>query len=154
MTYVSGGSNLVYHGDEVWLYYSAQPFTHGDYSLAEKDALGSVMRAVLRTDGFVSVDAGFEPGGFTTPPLLFAGTQMVLNVDTSGGGWLRVELQDADGNALPGYSLADCDTVNGNWLRHTVSWSGSSDLSALAARPVRMKIEMRSTKLYAFQFAQ
>jgi hypothetical protein len=152
MTYVSGGSNLVYRGDEVWLYYSAQPFTHGDYSLADKNALGSVMRAVLRLDGFVSVDAGCEPGGFTTPPLIFDGKQLVLNVDTGGGGWLRVELQDAAGQPLAGYTLADCDAINGNWLRYAVSWRGSSDLSVLAGKPIRMKIEMRSTKLYAFQF--
>jgi hypothetical protein len=153
MTYVSGGSNLVYRGDEVWLYYSAQPFTHGDYSLAEKEALGSVMRAVLRLDGFVSVDAGFEPGGFTTPPLMFDGKWLVLNVDTGGGGWLRIELQDAQGNPLAGYALADCDAVNGNWIRYTASWGGKDDLSALAGKPVRMRIEMRSTKLYAFQFS-
>ena len=111
-----------------------------------------MMRAVLRLDGFVSVDAGFQPGEFTTPPMVFAGKQLVLNVDTGGGGHLRVELQDEDGKPLAGYTLADCDAVNGNYIRHTVSWNGRSDLSALAGKPVRMRVEMRSTKLYAFQF--
>ncbi len=154
MTYVCGGSNLVYRDNEVWIYYSAQPFTHGDYSLAEKEALGSVMRAVLRLDGFVSVDTGFEPGEFTTPPLVFAGTRLELNVDTGGGGSLRVELQDAEGHSLEGFSLADCDLVNGNYIRYPVSWKGQTDLSQLAGRPVRMKVTMRATKLYAFQFPQ
>jgi len=152
MTYVCGGSNLVYRGDEIWLYYSAQPFTHGDYSLAEREALGSVMRAVLRVDGFVSVDAGFQPGAFTTPPLLFDGKRLVLNVDTGGGGWLRVELQDPDGKPIPGHTLDDCDTVNGNYIRYTVSWRGNDDLSAWTGRPVRLRFHMRTTKLYAFQF--
>jgi hypothetical protein len=111
------------------------------------------MRAVLRMDGFVSADAGFEPGGFVTPPLLHAGKQLVLSVDTGGGGWLRVAFEDVAGQPLPGYALGDCDTVNGNWLRHVVSWHGNSNLSALAGQPIRMKVEMRSTKLYAFQFA-
>ena len=44
--------------DEVWLDYTAQPFTHGDYSLAEQETRRSVMRAMLRCVGFVSADAG------------------------------------------------------------------------------------------------
>jgi hypothetical protein len=151
-TFVTGASNLVYRGDEVWIYYTAQPFTHGDYALAEKEALGSVMRAVSRLDGFVSVDAGFQPGEFTTPPMVFAGKQLVLNVDTGGGGHLCVELQDASGKPLDGYSLTDCDVVNGNYIRQTVSWKGNSDLSALAGKPLRIRVQMRNTKLYAFQF--
>jgi hypothetical protein len=152
MTYVCGGSNLVYRGDEIWIYYTAQPFTHGDYSLAEKDALGSVMRAVLRRDGFVSVDAGPEPGWFITPPLVFAGGQLVLNVDTGGGGHVRVEIQDVRGAPVPGYALADCDPVNGNSVRYAVSWKGKNELGALAGKPVRLKFSLRSAKLFAFQF--
>jgi hypothetical protein len=152
MVYVSGGSNLVYRGDEVWIYYAAQPFTHGDYSAAEREALGSVMRAVLRVDGFVSVDAGFRPGEFTTPPMVFAGKHLALNVDTGGGGHLLVELQDAAGKPLGGYALTDCDAVNSNRVDQRVSWKGRSDLSALTGKPVRMRVQMRMTKLYAFQF--
>jgi hypothetical protein len=114
-----GGSNLIYRGDEVWIYYSAQPFTHGDYALDQKEALGSVMRAVMRLDGFVSLDAGFEPGQFTTPPMVFQGKELVLNVDTGGGGHVRVEIQDAQ-SAAAGYTLADCDPVNETALRRVV----------------------------------
>jgi hypothetical protein len=152
MTYVCGGSNLVYRGDEVWLYYTAQPFTHGDYSLADKEALGSVMRAVLRRDGFVSADAGQELGWFVTPAVVFSGGQLVLNVDTGGGGHLRVEIQDTEGKPLPGYSLGDCDPVNGNRVRFVVSWKGRSDLKRLAGTPVRLKFSLRAAKLFAFQF--
>ena len=152
MTYVCGGSNLVYRGDQVWLYYSAQPFTHGDYALDKKESLGSVMRAVSRLDGFVSADAGSLAGEFTTPPISFDGKQLVINVDTGGGGHLRVELQDEKSVPSQNYTLADCDVINGNYIRHTVSWNGSSDLSALAGKPVRMRVQMRNTKLYSFQF--
>jgi hypothetical protein len=152
ITYVTGASSLLYRGDEVWLYYTAQPFTHGDYSLAEKEALGSVMRAVLRRDGFVSVDAGFAPGEFTTPPMVFDGRELLLNVDTGGGGHLRVELQNEQGQPLPGYTLADCDVVNGNSVRSPVSWQGQADVSALAGTPIRLRVQMRCAKLYAFQF--
>ncbi len=120
--------------------------------MAEKEALGSVMRAVLRRDGFVSADAEPEPGWFVTPPLFFAGEQLALNVDTGGGGHLRVEIQDAQGTPVPGYALADCDPVNGNRVDYGVSWRGKSDVAALAGKPVRLKLLMRSAKLFAFQF--
>ncbi len=152
MTYVCGGSNLVYRGDEVWLYYSAQPFTHGDYALDKKEALGSVMRAVSRLDGFVSADAGMDPGEFTTPAMVFDGKQLMLNVDTGGGGHLRVELQDENGKPIDGFALGDCDVINGNYIRQTVSWKGQSDLSVLVGKPIRMHVQMRSANLYSFQF--
>jgi hypothetical protein len=34
-----------------------------------------------------------------------------LNVDCSAGGHLNVELQSADGQPLPAYTLADCDRI-------------------------------------------
>jgi hypothetical protein len=154
MTYVTGGSSLLYRGDEIWIYYSAQPFTHGDYALDKAEALGSVMRAVIRRDGFVSVDAGPEPGEFTTPPMVFSGNRLVLNVDTGGGGWLRVELQDEQRQPIPGFTLDDCDTVNGSYVDCTTGWNDQAEVSSLIGKPVRMRVKMRNTKLYAFQFAE
>jgi hypothetical protein len=151
-TYVMGTSNLIYRGDEIWIYYTAQPFTHGDYALDGQLALGSVMRAVLRRDGFVSVDAGAETGGFTTPTMIFSGSHLTLNVDAGCEGWLRAALLDANGNPLDGYSLADCDAIGGDFIGRTVSWNGRNDLSALAGTQIRMQIEMQNAKLYAFQF--
>jgi len=37
-------------------------------------------------------------------------------------------------------------------VRQVVTWRGKSDVSALAGKAVRLRIRMRSTKLYAFQF--
>jgi hypothetical protein len=32
------------------------------------------------------------------------------------------------------------------------AWNGRTDVSALAGKPIRLRIRMRSAKLYAFQF--
>jgi len=40
------------------------------------------------------VRAAYAGGEFTTPPLRFAGEQLLLNVNTSASGELRVELLD------------------------------------------------------------
>ena len=39
-----------------------------------------------------------------------------------------------------------------NDVAYTVGWGDKSDVSALAGKPVRLRFEMRSAKLYAFQF--
>ena len=45
-----------------------------------------------------------------------------------------------------------CDEIHGNYIRKTVSWEGSDDLSSLAGKPVRLHFVMRDAKLFAFQF--
>jgi hypothetical protein len=142
----------VIRGDAIWLYYGGAPFTHGDYRLDEAEALGGIGRALLRLDGFVSAEAGSEPGGFVTPPLVFAGKALELNLETAAGGWARMALLEADGRPLPGYTLDECFAVNGNYVRCRVRWGGTTDVGSLAGRPVRLQVRQRLAHLYAFQF--
>jgi hypothetical protein len=113
---------------------------------------GAICRLEQRLDGFVSADAAFEGGEFTTPPLRFAGSKLVLNINASAMGTCKVEILDEQGNVLPGYSLADCDEIGGNHIEKTVSWKGKSGLPPLAGRAVRLRFVMRACKLFAFQF--
>jgi hypothetical protein len=115
-------------------------------------AMGADARAIFRLDGFISADAAYHGGELITPPLVFAGTFLRLNMDTSAGGSARVEVQDESGHPLRGYSLKDADQLNGNSTRMQVSWGAKSDLGSVAARPVKLRFVMRSCKLYAFQF--
>ena len=70
-----------------------------------------VERMVLRTDGFVSVHAGYAGGEFVTKPLIFQGENLHLNFATSAAGSIRVEIQDAKGNPLPGFSLEESPLI-------------------------------------------
>ena len=63
-------------------------------------------------------------------------------------------MQTADGEPLPGYSLADSDRIYHNNLRKIVSWKGRSDLSSVAGQVVRLKFQLRDSKLYALQFGR
>ncbi len=146
---------LVPVGDELWLYYSGTARFHADMPESEERALGrkgGIFRASLRRDGFVSADAGYGGGELRTPLITFSGDRLELNCDGGAGGWLQVELQEADGGPVEGFSLADADTVRGNGLGKTVTWKGHSYVGELAGRPLRMRVVMRAMKLYAFQF--
>ena len=143
---------LIPVGDELWLYYAGMAHNHG----ADPGDVGrssSLFRARIRRDGFVSADAGYGGGQFITPVLQFGGNRLELNLDGSAGGWLQVEIQDADGQPFPGFMLADADPVVGNAIGKSVTWKGRSDLSELIGKPARLRFVLRAMKLYAFQFA-
>ena len=112
----------------------------------------SLFRARLRRDGFVSADAGYDSGQFITPVLQFGGNRLELNLDGSASGWLQVEIQDKDGQPLPGLGITEADPVVGNAISKTVTWKGKDDLSELVGKPVRLRFVLRAMKLYAFQF--
>lgn len=143
-------------GNEIWLYYSAYDCTHIESLDGEKPFekyLGTITRATMRLDGFVSANAGHGSAELITKPITFTGDRLELNVDCSGGGHLNVELQSADGQPIPGYTLADCDRIYHNNIRKTVTWKGKADVSSLKGKSVRINLAMRDAKLYALQFA-
>jgi hypothetical protein len=109
-------------------------------------------RMTLRTDGFVSVSAPFDGGEFVTKPLTFSGSQLELNVSTSAAGSLRVEIQDATGSPIPGFSLADCGEVIGDEISRVIQWQQGTDLSPLAGKPIRLRFALQDADLYSMQF--
>jgi hypothetical protein len=108
-------------------------------------------RYTLRIDGFVSLHAAAR-GEFVTRPLVFRGKELSLNFATSAAGHLRVEIQDASGQPLPGFALADSDELFGDTLDRAVTWKDKSDVSALAGRPIRIRIAMRDADVYSLRF--
>ena len=117
-------------GDEIWIYYSGTNRDHdGLLDPAGKGLLSGIGRAVLRLDGFVSADAGYGGGEIVTPIVRFEGERLELNLDTGGGGAVRVELQDADGRPVSGYTERDASYICGNSVRMPVRW-GESGMSA------------------------
>ncbi len=111
-----------------------------------------LQRMLLRTDGFSSVHASYTGGEMITRPIRFEGSRLILNAATSAAGGIRVEIQDAAGTPLAGYSLADAHEFVGDQIDAVASWKGGSDLSALASQPVRLRFVMKDADLYSLQF--
>lgn len=154
-------------GHYMFLYYRGSDWLHGwdrnernkqlltEAGLGASQNIAVLSRVVLRRDGFVSMRSQYDMGEFTTPPLVFRGHRLMLNVDTSATGVCRVELQDEQGKPLPGYSLDDADWIHTtNDVNRVISWHRRTDVGDLAGRPVRLRFVMRETDLYAFQFAE
>jgi hypothetical protein len=139
-------------GPEVWMYYVGYDFLHGLLDLKRHRHTGVISRVVQRLDGFVSADAAYTGGELTTIPIVFEGSELSLNLDTGALGEARVEILDTNNRVIPGFSAGDSDPINGNYIDHTVTWKGKKDVSQIAGKAVKLRLVMRSTKLYAFQF--
>jgi hypothetical protein len=113
---------------------------------------GVIRRHSLRVDGFVSLHAPLMGGEMVTKPITFAGSRLSINVATSAAGSVRVEMQNAEGKVVPGFSLADCYPIYGDSLDVSVAWKNAADLKALQGKPVRLRFEVQDADLYSFQF--
>ncbi|MBS3762429.1 MAG: hypothetical protein KGZ25_03890 [Planctomycetes bacterium] len=140
-------------GEQLWFYYAGRNWDHhGRLDPVADRRLSGIGRAVLRKDGFASVDAGHATGDFTTPPLEFSGAQLVINAEIGGGGFVRVEIQDESGQPLEDYGADDTLPTTGNSTQLTVCWREGPDISQLAGQKVRVRFLLRDCRLYSFQF--
>lgn len=139
---VGGGFCVV--GEKLYFYYSGR-------SISDRFWDGNIRTglAVLRRDGFASLDAGATPGTVTTRPILFHGKRLFVNIDAPRGE-LRAAVMDTNGQPLDRFSLSACKPVSGDHTLVEVTWPGQRDLSELAGRPVRMRFQLTNGRLYAF----
>jgi hypothetical protein len=115
---------------------------------------GSALRRyTLRLDGFVSINGPMGGGELITRPIRFSGPDLRLNVATSAAGALRVELQQPDGQPIPGFTLADCQPVFGDTVDRLVRWKNGAKVGTLQGQPVRLRFELKDADLYALRFA-
>lgn len=63
-----------------------------------------------------------------------------------------MELQDRSGQPIPGFTLDDYQPIYGDHIARVVSWKAGSDVSALAGKPIRIRIEMSDADLYFLRF--
>ncbi|QEG00717.1 hypothetical protein Mal15_47890 [Stieleria maiorica] len=109
-------------------------------------------RYSMRLDGFASAQADYHGGELITKPLTFAGSRLAINFATSAAGDIRVEIQDASGQPIPGFTLAESREQIGNEIDRIVTWNSGPDVSPLAGRPVRLRFAMKDADLFAMQF--
>ena len=153
---IGTANGMIRRGDKIWQYANCKITGSAD----------ATVRFTQRLDGFLSLDAGEQPGVIITRPFVFEGEKLTLNVD-AGKGSVKVAILDLPGQEMTGYnvgltsppkkdvrnySIAHCDPITSDSVRHVVSWRGSPDVASLAGKVVRLRFEMKNAKLYAFKF--
>jgi len=108
---------------------------------------------VVRPWGFGSIHAGYRGGEVVTKPLTFAGSELRINFATSAVGSVRVEVQDVEGRAVPGYGLDDIAEIYGDELDRPVRWTDRVGVGELAGRPVRLRFRLKDADVFSFRFS-
>lgn len=144
-------------GNEVWLYYVGSNYTHGTPCIYRDEGTGrhtkytgSIGLAIWQRDRFVSVDAPAEGGSLTTVPIVFTGDRLEVNAKTGEEGHIAVAVCDAAGAPIPGFKVSD--PIQGDSLRHVVTWNGSSDVAGFSNQPISLRFNMHDAALFAFAF--
>jgi hypothetical protein len=136
----------VERGDELWFYYTGIKYRASPENADEK--AGAVCLAVLRRDGFISLDAGEADGTLITRPFLLSGERLFVNVNVRDGGRLLVEVLDKAGEVT-----ATSRVIKGDHRRGEVTW-GRGKSAALKGQPVKLRFTLRETALYSFWIDQ
>ena len=142
-----GGVCLVV-GDTLYFYFSAYSGISPKFGL-DMYAGGSVGRAVLRRDGFASMNAQTD-GVLTTRILIFDGTHLFVNADIGGHGRLDCEILDEEGKVIAPFTRENCTPCFENGTKLAIAWKETSSLEAVANRPVKIRFYAADTALYAF----
>ncbi len=146
---IIGPSAPVVRDDELWFYYTG--IRHYAFVTSGNEPgfddyypdKGAVCLAVLRRDGFVSLDAGAEPGTLLTKPFVLAGTTLHVNVDAKAGE-LNVTVLDGDGQ-----TVAVSEPVTGNQPHAALRWK-SGNLNSVKGKTVSLRLSLRNARLYSF----
>lgn len=148
--YIAEG--LIRRGDEIWQYFFGDEKYHSTWEKGEKKR--AVYRVIQRLDGFVSADSPYDKEALlVTKPLVFKGSRLVLNINTSGTGYTQAGFLDENGNPIEGFTVDDCVYVNDNSVAHEVEWlNKGKDVSELEGKIVQVVFRMRGSKLFAMQF--
>ena len=148
---IGGVCNVV--GDKLYFYYTA---FQGDESKGHVKghwngmyAKGSTGLAVLRRDGFASMDAGEEEGIIFTRPLVFTGKYLFVNLECPKGTFFAEVCQE-DGKPIPGFAREDCLPMSVDSTKQIVAWKDGDNVESLIGKPIRFKFYLRNANLFSF----
>jgi hypothetical protein len=145
LTQLIGPSAPVIREDELWFYYTGIKYRTPpkDAEHDAKDDNGAICLAVLRRDGFISLDAGANNGMILTEPFTVAAGKLLVNVDAPTGE-LSVEVLDARGKVV-----AQSEPLTGDLLREQVKWA-KGDMADLEGQTASLRFTLRNGQFYSY----
>lgn len=136
-----GGGCLIV-GDQLYFYLSAREQN-------AQTGQNTTGLAILRRDGFASLDADDQEGFLTTRLIRFSGKYLFVNVNAAEGE-LLTEILDQHAQPIPPFLKTNCEPVRVDKTLVQVRWKGAEDLASLAGQPVRFRFFLRKGSLYSF----
>ena len=142
---VAGGPLVV--GDKLYIYFTGRAKPREDDEGWDADAATGL--AVLRRDGFASMDASEKEEELTTRPITFKGKYLFVNVNCPEGE-LKAEVLNEDGEVIEPFTIENCKPLSCDKTQVQVNWNRNKNLENLVGKPVRFRFALRNGSLFSF----
>ena len=129
------------------LFYSGS--SRGEHYKDTDELAAALLVHKLRCDGFMYLESASYTGRLMTRCLhLTEPLNLKLNARAPYG-WVRVQLSDVNGQALPGYTFEECRAFRGDEYQWEPTWNGVKEP---ITEPVgRIEVELTNAELYAIR---
>ena len=152
---LSLSGRLFVFNDKMMFYYTGQGREEnlpGEKPKPIKDCPTATGLATMRVDGFVSLHAEDQEGILVTKIFEFKGRGMVINATVRDKGYIKMEVLDANGQLIPGYTQKECKPLINDNLYHIMSWNGKTDIRNLDKKYIKLRIFLKKSDLFSVSF--
>lgn len=125
--------------DKLYFYLSGRKFN------SNGEEITTTGMASIRRDGFVSMKG---TGTLTTEKLNFDGEYLFVNAKIDGS--LKIEILDANGSIIPGFSKDGFKSFSGNGVKAKMTWEEHTSLSSLKDQNIKLKFHIENGELFSF----
>lgn len=159
LTQLLSPSAPIVRDDELWFYYTGLKYrSNFDYQGTYPNGtaipvpgrsrdVGAVCLAVLRRDGFFSLDAGEQPGTIVSRRFTLPAGRLFVNIDARGGEF-RAEVLSEDSK-----TVARSKVISDDATRQPLTWE-SGDLAAHTGRRFALRFTLRNARFYSYWIAE
>ncbi len=142
-------------GEHQLFYYQGVRAAHADPDDQHGQSGVGVTR--IKRDRYIGLSAPDE-GTVTTRPVRLTHHAarmpergvLTLNAEATNG-QIRVEVLDANGNPVPGFTRDECVPFTGDELDVCVRWQDHPNLYPVIGKPVKLKFYLKNATVYGFQ---
>ena len=141
---IIGPSYPIVREDELWFYYTGLKFRCVPKGMRpDGPDRAAICLAVLRRDGFISLDATDTEGIVQTKPFTVPSGKLHINVDAPKGK-LRVEVLNGAGQVV-----AQSELLGGDLLSEPVKWA-EGDIAKMKDKNVSLRFTLSNAEFYSY----
>ncbi|NOZ20064.1 MAG: hypothetical protein GXP25_03140 [Planctomycetes bacterium] len=131
--------------DQLYFYYGGWAGAHNSGK-----AKANIGLAILRLDGFCSMQAGEKEGWLISRREVLAVPKVTINAKTEGDGYVVGEILDANNNVLKGFSRDECIPFKGDSVRHVLEWKTKALDKSQIEGDKKFRFFLKNANLYSY----
>jgi len=133
-------------GYKLFFYYGGFDVPHN--SKRFNSAIGIAM---IRLDGFGSMQANDNEGWLITHREKITIPEVIINAKTGQEGYIEAEILDLQNNIIPGFSRQDCIPLNGDSIDYKLCWKLNSFTDEQKDTVKKLRFYLREANLYSYK---